>query len=312
MAETCDLVIVGGGPAGLAAATYASSEGLKTTLLERDRLGGQAGTSQRIENFFGFPSIAGPKLIDRAVKQARKFGTEIRHAAAVALRTDGNRRIVLLDDGAELAGRCVLLATGLRFAELGLPGAQAVAGRGLFYGSQALDNLSPAKFADRDVVVVGGGNSAGQAAMHLAKYARRVRLLIRGTQLSTSQYLTERLEKHRNILIQRETSIAAFHGDQRLEGVTLSMGGTRSDARVASAFVFVGSNPDCHWVSCARDAEGFILTGQPGRLSLETSVPGVFAAGDIRSGAVRRVGVAVGDGSHAVSLTHEFIAREDA
>lgn len=301
--QTCDLAIVGGGPAGLAAATYAASEGLRTMLIERERLGGQAGTTSRIENFFAFPSISGPKLIERAVRQVLKFGTDIISAECVGLTADGPHRIVRLDNGDEIDARAVLLAPGLSFRQLDVPGAKDFVNRGLFYGAKALDAMNPGHFAGQTVAIVGSGNSAGQAAMYLSKWARQVHMLLRGPQLNTSEYLTKRLLRARNVVLHPETEITGLLGHTRLEAVQLREKTGVVDQAATGAYVFIGAEPDCAWAPVERDGRGFIRTG----LDLRTSVAGVYAAGDVRAGAINRVGAAVGEGSQSVSHIHTYL-----
>lgn len=299
-----DFAIVGGGPAGLSAATYGASEGLHTVLIEPGQFGGQAGTTSRIENFFGFSSITGPQLAARALRQARKFGTEVWNSrvAALAPITAGYR--LSMADGSTLDSRTVLLAPGLRFRELDIPGAARWFQRGVWYGARALDQALRRQYAGSNVVVVGAGNSAGQAALFLARVAHRVTMLARGSALTTSSYLTTRLVKHPRIRVLTDAEPVACHGVRELESMAVAVAGRVQDVPAAGAFVFIGAEPHADWAPVAKDAQGFIITNPSG---LETSLPGVFCAGDARAGAIRRVGVAVGEGAHTVSLVHNHL-----
>lgn len=310
--HTADLVVVGGGPAGLAAATNAASEGLRTILVEAERLGGQAGMTSRIENFFGFSSITGPSLAARAVRQARKFGVTIVTGRVLSIEAPyAPWKLLSTDTGLEFITPAVLLATGLRFRELPAENAPTYHGRGLYYGAGAIDLLTaPQQFDGKDVVVVGAGNAAGQAATFLAKHAQKVIMVVRGADLTTSAYLTRRITKHRRIEVKTQAEIVAVYGNDTVEGIRLTCHGRPEERPVHGAFVFIGAAPDCGWANVGLDDHGFVVTGHNPTLPLETTRPGVFAAGDIRAGAVRRVGVAVGEGSHSINLVHEYLTRQ--
>jgi thioredoxin reductase (NADPH) len=299
-----DFAIVGGGPAGLSAATYGASEGLRTVLIEPGQFGGQAGTTSRIENFFGFSSITGPQLAARALRQARKFGTEVWNSRAVGLAPIMGGHRLSLADGGTLDARTVLLAPGLRFRELAIPGADRWHQRGVFYGAKALDRALQQQYSGGEVVVVGAGNSAGQAALFLARAAHRATMLVRGAALTTSSYLTTRLVRHPRIRVVTDAEPVACHGVAELESMAVSVAGKVTELPAAGVFVFIGAEPHADWAPVAKDVQGFITT-DPGGLA--TSLPGVFCAGDARAGAIRRVGVAVGEGAHTVSLVHSHL-----
>jgi thioredoxin reductase (NADPH) len=317
-----DLVIVGGGPAGLAAAVYGASEGLSTLLVEREAPGGQAGQSARIENYLGFPvGLSGSDLTRRAVTQARRFGTEILvPAEAVSLERNDPFRILTLSDGSQINSRALLVATGVSYRLLPAEGAERLAGAGLFYGASVVEAHT---YKDEDVLVIGAGNSAGQAAIYLAGFARSVTVLVRSTGLaeSMSAYLVDRIGAIENIRVRYRAEVSALGGVNRLETVTvkdLGDGGEETLA-VAAAFVFIGQTPRTEWLGelVQHDPQGFILTGtsctdtwslERTRLPLETSVPGVFAAGDVRSGSIKRVASATGEGAMAVRFIHEHLA----
>jgi thioredoxin reductase (NADPH) len=326
-ADFFDLVIVGGGPAGLAAGVYAASEGLKTVIIERDAPGGQAGLSSRIENYLGFPSgLSGSDLTRRAVTQARRFGVQILSPQeATGLRADGSYRYVKLGDGAELACHSVLLATGVQWRRLDVPGLDRLQGAGIYYGAASSEAMT---CANEEVYIVGGANSAGQAAMNFSRYARRVMMLVRGESLanSMSRYLIEQIEKTPNIQVEFNSSLAEAHGETRLEAISVrcSTSGEISTLPATSLFIFIGAEPRTEWLDGAieRDAKGFILSGadlvrngkppdgwqlkrEPGLL--ETSLPGVFVAGDVRRGSVKRVASGVGEGSIAIQFVHQYL-----
>ncbi|KHL15085.1 thioredoxin reductase (NADPH) [Mumia flava] len=322
-----DLVVVGGGPAGLSAALYGASEGLRTVLVERTATGGQAGQSSRIENYLGFPDgVSGAQLADRARRQALRFGAELVTAReAVGLEVNGPARTLRFADGSSLATQTVILAGGVSYRRLDGPGLDALAGRGLYYGS-ALTNVHAC--ADEDVYVVGGANSAGQAAIALAREASRVTILVRGPSLSQSMssYLIEQVEAHPRIRVLTSTEVAEACGDGHLEELVLrdtKTGETRS-APCGWAFVFIGAVPGTQWLDgvVQRDAYGFVPTGPDLELDgrrpagwdrdrapfhLESSVPGVFAAGDVRAESAKRVASAVGEGAMAVMLVHRYL-----
>jgi thioredoxin reductase (NADPH) len=322
-----DTVIVGGGPAGLGAATYAASEGLRTVLVERQATGGQAGQSTRIENYLGFPDgISGVQLTDRARRQATRFGAEILTAADVTgLETRGSSRVVRFADGGEVAAHTVVLATGVAYHTLDVPGVGRLTGRGVFYGSAATE--APA-CADEDVYVVGGANSAGQAAVFLSRHARRVTLLVRddGLERSMSHYLIRQIRDTANIEVRPNTLVTGAVGGEHLERLRLcdTVRGTEEEVADGFLFVFIGAAPCTDWLDgvVQRDARGFLVTGPdllvegrrprgwaPRRdpYHLETSVPGVFAAGDARASSVKRVASAVGEGAMAIQLVHRYL-----
>lgn len=325
--ERCfDLVVVGGGPAGLAAAVYGASEGLRTLALDMVAPGGQAGTSSRIENYFGFPTgISGTELIGRGLVQAKKFGAELSTpCAAVALDEEGGHLVVELSDGSKVAGRAVIAATGARYRRLEVERLAEFEGRGVYY---AATELEARQCAGRPIVVVGGGNSAGQAAVFLADKGSHTTVVIRGPELgaSMSRYLVDRLENHPGIEVLSETQVTGLAGGEELAAVRVS--GPRGDGAIASAalFSFIGADPMSAWLpdGVLVDDRGFILTGRAvapeslgeqwevlGRLPLpfETSRPGLFAVGDVRSGSTKRVAAAVGEGSSAVRSVHEHLA----
>jgi thioredoxin reductase (NADPH) len=325
-----DVVIVGGGPAGLGAAVYAASEGLRTVLVERQATGGQAGQSSRIENYLGFPDgVTGSQLTDRARRQAHKFGAEILTTRdVVGLDVRASSRTVRFADGGEVVAHAVLLATGIAYRKLGVPGADALTGRGVFYGSAVTE--APACVGS-DVYVVGGANSAGQAAVFLARHARRVTMVVRADSLerSMSYYLIRQIDEIPNIEVRLRTEVSAVHGDEHLEGLTLCRRASRSEETVPAGyvFVFIGAAPRTEWLDgvVARDAKGFVLTGpdlvvdgrRPPRwvpdrdpYYLEASTPGIFAAGDVRANSVKRVASAVGEGAMAIQLIHGYLEHQ--
>jgi thioredoxin reductase (NADPH) len=325
-----DTVIVGGGPAGLGAAVYAASEGLRTVLVEREATGGQAGQSTRIENYLGFPDgVSGAQLTDRARRQAAKFGAEILTAAAVTgLEARGSSRVVGFADGGEVAAHTVVLATGVAYATLDVPGAKELTGRGIFYGSAATEAPS---CADEDVYVVGGANSAGQATMFLSRHARRVTMLVRadGLERSMSHYLVRQIRDTANIEVRLNTVVVGAAGAEHLEGLHLCDTATGATEEVPAAFlfVFIGAAPCTEWLDgvVQRDRRGFVVTGPELLVGgkrprgwpldrdpyyLEGSVPGVFAAGDARANSVKRVASAVGEGAMAIQLVHRYLEAQ--
>ncbi|HEY0521316.1 MAG TPA: FAD-dependent oxidoreductase, partial [Ilumatobacteraceae bacterium] len=322
-----DLVVIGAGPAGLAAAVYGASEGLRTAVIERDAPGGQASQSARIENYLGFPNgLSGADLSHRAATQARRLGAEMVLARSVeALEQRGNVHTVRFDDGSEIDARAVVVATGVSYRLLEAPGLAALTGRGVFYGAAASD--APNTEGD-DVYIVGAANSAGQAALNLARYARRVVMLVRGDSLekSMSQYLVERIYATDNIEVRLTAEIGCGGGSGHLEWLALVDRTTGEQERVEAnwLYAFIGAFPRTDWLheSIARDNKGFILTGpdvaalhgegpqwplQRPPFLLETSRPGVFAVGDVRLASMKRVASAVGEGSSAVSLVHLYL-----
>ena len=327
-----DLVVVGAGPAGLAASVYAASEGLKVITLDAVAAGGQAGTSSSIENYLGFPAgISGRELTANALLQAQKFGAQISVPASVAaLRIDDGERVVQLDDGTAIRTRCVLVASGVEYRRLDVEGLEQYEGVGVYY---AATEMEARLCRDADVVVVGGGNSAGQAVMYLARHARRVHIVIRGDDLgkSMSRYLVDRVQSLPNVEIHYACSIESMSGDCQLDSIRLRhVDGSTRDITTPAAFMFIGAEPHTAWLKdCALlDRKGFVLTGEevmtalratgpqqmPVRAPffLETSMPGVFAAGDVRSGSVKRVASAVGEGAMAVSFVHAHLAAARA
>ncbi|HEX5847701.1 MAG TPA: FAD-dependent oxidoreductase [Rubrobacter sp.] len=324
-----DLVIVGAGPSGLAAAVYGASEGLGTLLIEGDAPGGQAGTSSRIENYLGFPSgLSGGDLSRRAVAQAIRFGAEIlTPLEATCARAEGPYRFVTLTDGSEVSCHALLIATGVSYRKLDVPGVERLTGAGVYYGAAITEALA---CRDRDVFVLGAGNSAGQAAIHLSRYANSVTMLVRGASLARtmSQYLVSQIETHEKITVSPRTTVVGVTGGGSLEEIVIK-DHTTGDVRSVPAFalfIFIGATPHTEWVAdvLERDSSGFILTG-PGLLRgarrprgwhlnrdpflLETSVPGIFAAGDVRHRSVKRVASAVGEGSMAVQFVHQYLSR---
>nr|WP_218885757.1 FAD-dependent oxidoreductase [Kineococcus aurantiacus] len=328
--EFYDLAIVGGGPAGLGAAVYGASEGLRTVLVEQHATGGQAGQSSRIENYLGFPDgLSGAQLADRARRQVAKFGAETLTARTVTgLETAGGARVVRFSDGSSVAAHTVLLATGVSYRTLEGPGLAEFTGRGVYYGA-ALSEVSAC--ADEDVYVVGAANSAGQSAVNLARSARSVTLLVRGTGLeaSMSAYLIDQIRALPNVRILTCTEVVAAAGSDRLERITLrdKESGIETEVPAHHVFVFIGAAPRTAWLdgSVRRDDHGFVLAGPdlvvdgrrpPGWVPardpyhLETSMPGVFVAGDARADSVKRVASAVGEGAMAVMLVHRYLAQQ--
>jgi thioredoxin reductase (NADPH) len=316
-----DLVIVGGGPAGLAAAVYGASEGLRTVMVEREAPGGQAGQSSRIENYLGFPTgLSGSDLARRATDQARRLGAELLTVQdVVGLRAEGAGRFVDLSGGGTLSANCVLVASGVSYRQLDAPGFADLTGAGVYYGAAMTEARS---CAEQHVVVIGGANAAGQAAVYFADYAGRVTMLVRGPSLerSMSHYLIEQLSTRPNVTVRTETSAIAAEGeDGRLRRLRVRGPGGEEVLEVDACFVFIGASPRTDWLEgvVARDERGFILAGpdvsgdgwplKRDPFLLETSVPGVFVAGDVRARSIKRVASAVGEGSMAVSLVHQYL-----
>ncbi|MFJ3174959.1 FAD-dependent oxidoreductase [Streptomyces roseus] len=322
-----ECVIVGAGPAGLAAGVYSASEGLSTLMLDSRAPGGQAGTSSLIENYLGFPSgLSGGDLTRRATIQASRFGAEILHPVeVVSLTRDDPAKILTLADGTEISAETVLLATGVSYNRLEAPGADRFEGAGLYYGAATTESSA---CISQHVFIVGGANSAGQAAVHFAKYAARVTILVRAESLdaSMSRYLIDEIDRTPNIEVKVRTTVVRLDGEEHLEQLTLHDAATGEDTRVPARFMFtfIGARPHTDWLSgvVERDEYGFVLTGSdlianggelPAEWSLErapypleTSVPGVFAAGDVRAHSVKRVASGVGEGAMAVSLIHRY------
>jgi thioredoxin reductase (NADPH) len=328
-AQFYDLVVIGGGPAGLGAAVYGASEGLRTVLVERSATGGQAGQSSRIENYLGFPDgVSGAQLTDRARRQAAKFGAEMLTAREVTdLEIGGASRTIRFADGSAIAAHCVLLATGVSYRQLEAPGLAELTGCGVYYGSALTEAES---CQGHDVYIVGGANSAGQAAMYLARHARSVTILVRGPSLtaSMSHYLVQQVEQERNITVRTSTVVEAAHGSKHLEQLTLRdvTSGRTELVDAQWMFVFIGAAPLTDWLegTVSRDPRGFILAGpdltSDGRppagweldrppYHLETNVPGVFVAGDARAESAKRVASAVGEGAMAVMLVHRYLEQ---
>jgi thioredoxin reductase (NADPH) len=322
-----DLLIVGGGPAGLAAAVYGASEGLSTVMIEREAPGGQAGMSSRIENYLGFPSgLSGADLTRRAVAQARRFGVEILAPQEVKkLRVEAGSKFVTLNDGTEIGAKAVVIATGVSYRKLNVPGLEPLQGAGVYYGA-AMTEAASCK--DEDVYVVGGANSAGQAAMFFSKYAGRVIMLVRGPSLtdSMSQYLIEQIRQTPNIHVECNSQVTEAFGSDRLDAISVhcSTSGETQKVPAASLFIFIGAAPGTEWLAgvLERDEKGFIRTGQDllvdGKLPkgwplerqpwlLEASVPGVFVAGDVRCRSIKRVASGVGEGANAVQFVHQYL-----
>ncbi len=327
--EFYDVAIIGGGPAGLAASVYGASEGLKTVMIEREAPGGQAGLSSRIENYLGFPSgLSGSIFARRAVDQARRFGVEIvSPQEASGIRVDGPYRYVHLTDGTEFSCHALVIATGVQWRKLGIPGEDKLQGAGVYYGAASSEALS---CRGEDVYLVGGANSAGQAAMFFSKFARRVIMLVRGSSLAAtmSQYLITQIEQMENIHVEFNSRVVEVHGEDHLESISITcdQSGSTRDVPATALFIFIGAEPRTAWLDGVvdRDERGFVLTGRdllrdgrppkgwsadrdPGLL--ETNVPGVFAVGDVRHGSIKRVASGVGEGSVAIQFVHEYLSK---
>ena len=325
--QRCDVVVIGGGPAGLAAAVYGASEGLDTVVVEREAVGGQAGASSLIRNYLGFPrGVSGQKLTYQAFQQAQLFGAEFRvMRQATGLRREDGGLVVKLSDGKQLAGRAVVVATGASYRRLGVPSLEALNGAGVFYGAATTEAQA---LEGQEVYVVGGANSAGQAAMHLSKYASRVTLVVRGSSLEAgmSDYLIREIEDADNVGVRLDTKVVGGSGEGRLKRLVLedTVAGRTETVPAAALFVLIGAEPRTGWLpeEIARDESGFVLTGgdvpgsghqadrrSPKRppMPLETSMVGVFATGDVRHGSVKRVASAVGEGSIAIRLVHDYL-----
>jgi thioredoxin reductase (NADPH) len=324
-----DLAIVGGGPAGLAAAVYGASEGLHTVMIEREAPGGQAGMSSRIENYLGFPTgLSGGDLARRAVVQAQRFGVEIlAPQEALSARIEGPYRFIKLADGNEISCHALMIATGVQWRRLDAPGIDRLQGAGIYYGGGATEALS---CKGEIVYVIGGANSAGQAAMNFARYAERVFIVVRGASLSStmSQYLIDQIKETPNIQIWPHASVSETHGDTHLEEISFLCADTNKMERVPATamFIFIGALPQTDWLAgiVERDERGFLLTGpdliRDGQrpkawildrdpFLLETNVPGIFAVGDVRHGSVKRVASSVGEGSVAVQFIHQYLSK---
>jgi thioredoxin reductase (NADPH) len=313
-----DAIIIGGGPAGLAAAVYGASEGLHTLLVEREATGGQAGTSSRIENYLGFPTgVSGDELGTRALEQAIRLGAEVIVTREIS-SIDAHGKTVTLDGGTTLAARTIILATGVSWRTLPLDGIERLTGMGVYYGAARSEAQNT---RGRDVYLIGGGNSAGQAAMYFSSYANSVTVVVRGTSLATSMsdYLIRQLATKSNIIIETTSEVTALHGDRHLEAIDVTNRSTNETTRRATdgLFVFIGADAETDWLPAeiARDARGYILTGpnvpawalERDPFLLESSVPGIFAVGDVRHGSVKRVASAVGEGSMAIAFAHQYL-----
>jgi thioredoxin reductase (NADPH) len=324
--QVYDVVIVGAGPAGLAAAVYGASEGLSTALLEREAFGGQAGTSSRIRNYLGFPDgVSGGELAQRAYEQAWAFGTHLVYGnPATSLAKDEDLLVVGLEDGSQARARAVVIATGVSYRRLGIPELEALAGAGVFYGAGTIEAQA---VAGKPAFVVGGGNSAGQAALHLSKYAQQVTILIRSQSLaaSMSDYLIRQIDAAPNVDVRYRCEVAGGGGSGHLEQLLLRNrdSGKTEPVPAAGLFILIGAQPFTSWLPEAiqRDQWGYILTGpdtgqdwplQRAPFLLETTTPGVFAVGDVRHGAIKRVASAVGEGSTAIRLIHDYLALAHA
>ncbi len=323
-----DLVIVGGGPAGLAAAVYGASEGLRTIMIEREAPGGQAGMSSKIENYLGFPAgLSGGDLTRRAVAQAKRFGVEILAAEAEKVCVDGTYRSVQLTNNSEISCHSLLIATGVQWRKLDAPNVEKLTGAGIYYGAAMTEAMS---CRDEDVYIVGGANSAGQAAMYFSNYARQVVMLVRGSSLnaSMSQYLIDQIKQTPNIRVEYNSQIAEVHGDDHLEAISVfcSESGETNTHPASSLFILIGAMPHTNWLDgvVERDERGFILTGsdllrdgkppknwnlERAPSLLETNIPGIFAVGDVRKGSVKRVASGVGEGSVAISFVHQYLSK---
>jgi thioredoxin reductase (NADPH) len=322
-AEPYDLVVVGSGPAGLAAAVYGTSEGLRTVVIEQEALGGQAGTSSMIRNYLGFPrGVSGRELAARAYEQSYLFGAQFVFAhPAISLRARADERIVRLTNSSKAIGRAVVIATGVSYRRLGIPSLDSLLGRGVFYGAGAAE---AAAMAGNAVYVVGAGNSAGQAALHLARFASQVTMLARGDSLAEtmSDYLISEIGARPNIDVRLRTLTVGGRGNFRLEGLVLedAVSGKREEVPAGAAFVLIGAEPRTEWLAdgLIRDDSGYLVTGRDlsigdwplarPPLPFETCMPGVFAVGDVRSGSVKRVASAVGEGSVTIRHVHEYLS----
>ena len=324
-----DLIIVGGGPAGLAAAVYGASEGLRTVMIEREAPGGQAGTSSRIENYLGFPvGLSGNDLARRAVTQARRFGVEIlTPQEATGIRIQDPYRFVTLADGSEISCHAMILALGVSWRRLDVPGLERLTGAGVYYGAAQTEALS---CQGEEVYIIGGANSAGQAAMYFSKYARQITMLVRGDSLakSMSHYLINQIESTPNITVKVHSSVVEAKGETSLEAITIAnaITGEKQTVEATSLFIFIGAQPRTQWLDgvVERDDRGFIVTGPDlkgdGRRPkgwtqerdpylLETNIPGVFAVGDVRHNSVKRVASGVGEGSICVQFVHQYLSK---
>jgi len=320
-----DVVVIGAGPGGLAAGVYGASEGLKTLLIEADAPGGQAGSSSKIENYLGFPAgLSGEELAKRAYLQATRLGAEFLSQRVTCLRPENNYYIVKMADGRELSCHVCIIATGVAYCKLDVPGAEELAGAGVYYGAALTEAIS---CQDEDVYIVGGANSAGQAAMHFARYASHVHMIVRGDGLekSMSKYLIDQIRATSNIIVETHTEVIEMLGHQHLECIRLRTPKGEEQRKASSLFIFIGAAPKTDWLPAdiLRDERGFILSGSDlrtdGKLPatwklkrdpylLETNLPGVFAVGDVRHGSIKRCASAVGEGSIAIQFVHQHLA----
>ena len=321
--EFYDVVVVGAGPGGLAAGVYGASEGLRTLVVEPVAPGGQAGSSSRIENYLGFPEgLSGEELAKRAFLQANRLGAEFLTQRVTCIRTEGQYHIVKMADGGEVTCHVCLIATGVSYCMLDIPGADRFTGAGVYYGAAQTEAHA---CRDEVVYIIGGANSAGQAAMHFSRYAATVHLLVRGNSLEKgmSKYLVDQIESTENIIVETNTQIVAMNGSDHLECVTVSTPRGEEARQASSVFIFIGAAPKTDWLpkEVALDNKGFILAGPDLKSAgaqfpvkdrdpylLETSVPGVFVAGDVRHGSVKRCASAVGEGSIAIQFVHQYLA----
>jgi thioredoxin reductase (NADPH) len=321
--EFYDVVVVGAGPAGLAAGVYGASEGLRTLIVEAAAPGGQAGSSSKIENYLGFPEgLSGAELAKRAFLQANRLGAEFLTQRVAALRTENQYHILKLEDGQEVTCHVCLLATGVDYCMLNVPGADKFSGAGVYYGAALTEAMSCKEEA---VYIVGGANSAGQAAMHFSRYADHVHMLVRGKSLtsSMSKYLIDQIESTPNITVETGTEVIAMNGNSHLECLTLKTPRGEEARQASSLFIFIGAEPKTSWLppQLCRDGKGFILAGPDLKVQspkswtldrdpylLETSIPGIFVAGDVRFNSVKRCASAVGEGSIAIQFVHQYLA----
>lgn len=322
--EFYDVVVIGAGPAGLAAGVYGASEGLRTLVVEAEAPGGQAGSSSRIENYLGFPAgLSGEELGKRAFLQATRLGAEFLTQQVTAIRSENGYHIVQMNDGREVTCHVGLISTGVSYCRLDIPGEERFRGAGMYYGAAQTEAIS---CTDEEVYIVGGANSAGQAAMHFSRYASSVRMLVRGNSLakSMSKYLIDQIEGTRNIVVETSSEVVRMSGDGHLQCITVKTPHGEEQRSASSLFIFIGAAPKTDWLppEIALDAKGFVLAGpdlktkQPGAWKLqqrdpyllETSVPGIFVAGDVRFNSVKRCASAVGDGSIAIQFVHQYLA----
>jgi len=320
--EFYDVVVIGAGPAGLAAGVYGASEGLRTLIVEGEAVGGQAGSSSKIENYLGFPQgISGEELAKRAFLQAQRLGGEFLVQRVSSIRTENNYHIIQMADGHEVTCHVCLISTGVSYCKLDIPGADKFSGAGMYYGAALTESRD---CAEEEIYIVGGANSAGQAAMHFSRYAAKVRMLVRGVSLekSMSKYLIDQIEATPNIIVETQTEVISISGDNHLECLTIRTPRGEESRHANSLFIFIGAAPRTDWLpaTIACDNKGFILAGPDLKAKaaawtldrdpylLETSVPGIFVAGDVRYNSVKRCASAVGEGSIAIQFVHQYLA----